>query len=325
MILVRLPNFVVRPKRKLVEKYSATEAWQELEPDDITVLAAEVAGLPSELDPEDEEAKRFDLLMLNLQIAVLRHEPQFMRLRDQVQNIAGLLEEQSAIPMVKDEMELIEELQSEEWWQDVTIPMLESVRKRIRSLVRLIEKHKRKNIFTDFEDEVGQEVSVDLIGITVPDTFERFRAKARAFLRDHEDHIAVHRLRTNKPLTESDLDELEQMLIESGIGDAQLVEKATQDSQGLGLFVRSLVGLDRGAAKEAFAQFLNGRTMVANQIEFVNLIVDHMTEHGVMPAALLYESPFTDVTPHGPDGIFTAMEVGELVGILDGVRATAVA
>jgi type I site-specific restriction endonuclease len=39
-----------------------------------------------------------------------------------------------------------------------------------------------------------------------------------------------------------------------------------------------------------------GKTLGANQIEFVNLIVDHLTEHGVMPAALLYESPFTDIT-----------------------------
>ena len=46
-----------------------------------------------------------------------------------------------------------------------------------------------------------------------------------------------------------------------------------------------------------FAGFLTGKTLNASQIEFVNLIVDHLTEHGVMGAALLYESPFTDVTP----------------------------
>ena len=59
-----------------------------------------VAGLPSELDPEGEDAKRFDLLMLNLQLAQLRSEPGFERLRDKVKSIAGLLEEKSAIPMV---------------------------------------------------------------------------------------------------------------------------------------------------------------------------------------------------------------------------------
>jgi type I site-specific restriction endonuclease len=59
------------------------------------------------------------------------------------------------------------------------------------------------------------------------------------------------------------------------------------ESHGLGLFVRSLVGLDRSAAKDALAGFLAGKALAANQIEFVNLIVNHLTEHGVMEATLL--------------------------------------
>jgi len=137
--------------------------------------------------------------------------------------------------------------------------------------------------------------------------------------------VAVHRLRMNKPLTTSDLDELEQMLTLNGVGDPETIQKAREESQGLGLFVRSLVGLDRGAAKEAFAQFLAGATLGANQIELVDMIINHLTEHGVMGAALLYTSPFTDITPRGPDGIFTSAQVDDLVAILEQVRATALA
>jgi type I restriction enzyme R subunit len=50
-----------------------------------------------------------------------------------------------------------------------------------------------------------------------------------------------------------------------------------------------------------------------------------MTEHGVMDAARLYESPFTDVTPQGPEGIFSPSQVDQLVSVLDKVRATAIA
>ncbi|HEY5021726.1 MAG TPA: type I restriction-modification enzyme R subunit C-terminal domain-containing protein [Gemmatimonadaceae bacterium] len=97
------------------------------------------------------------------------------------------------------------------------------------------------------------------------------------------------------------------------------------ESHGLGLFVRSLVGLDRSAAKDALAGFLAGKALAANQIEFVNLIVNHLTEHGVMEATLLYESPFTDLTPRGPDGLFSSGQVDQLVKVLQAVRATAVA
>ena len=115
------------------------------------------------------------------------------------------------------------------------------------------------------------------------------------------------------------------MLAESGVGGAEDIQRAAEESQGLGLFVRSLVGLDRQAAKEALAGFLNGKSPGANQIEFVNLIVDHLTEHGVMDAAMLYESPFTDLTPRGPDGLFSSVQVDELLAAIEQVRQKAIA
>ena len=69
---------------------------------------------------------------------------------------------------------MIQEIQSGEWWQDVTTTMLENVRKRLRALVKLIDKQKRKPIYTDFEDQMGGESAVDLPGFDVPDSFERF-------------------------------------------------------------------------------------------------------------------------------------------------------
>lgn len=322
---MNVDNFIVRPRRRLVEKYSHAEAWWKLTAESIEELAHGVAGLPSEQEPEDEEAKRFDLLMLNLQLAVLRADHGFERLRDQVKFIAGLLEEKASIPMVQQQLPLIQDLQTDEWWQDVTTPMLETVRKRLRALVKLIEKQQRKPIYTDFEDLMGSETSVELPGFVKPDGFERFRAKARAFLSEHEDHITIHKLRRNRALTPSDLDELERMLTTSGIGGPAEVQRAKKESHGLGLFVRSLVGLDREAAKQAFAGFLTGKTLSANQIEFVNLIIDHFTEQGYMEAALLYESPFTDLSPQGPEGVFNPRQVDELVVLLSEIRLRAVA
>jgi type I restriction enzyme R subunit len=322
---MNVDNFVVRPHRRTVEKYAKREAWIELTPETRAELSHEVAGLPSELDPEGEEAKRFDLLILNLQLALLRAEPGFERLRDRVKEIAALLEEKAAIPMVREQMALIQDVQTDEWWQDVTMPMLEVLRRRVRDLVKLIEKVKRKLIYTNFEDLMGGETSVELPGFDGGTDYTKFKAKAQAFLRTHQDHVTIHKLRTNKPLTPTDLSELERVLVASGIGTAEDVQRAASESRGLGLFVRSLVGMDRGAAKEAMASFLTGKTLSANQIEFVNLVVDHLTEHGAMEPRLLYESPFTDLTPRGPDGLFSSGEVDELIAAIDEVRSRAVA
>jgi type I restriction enzyme, R subunit len=322
---MNVENFVVRAKRRLVEKYAKPEAWGELKLEAFSELAHEVAGLPTELEAEDEEAKRFDLLMLNLQLAVLRVEPAFKRLSDQVKAIAGLLEEKSSIPMVHEQMPLIQDIQTDEWWQDVTTPMLETVRRRLRALVKLIEKQQRKPIYTDFEDEIGGETAVELPGFATPDSFERFRAKTRQFLREHEDDLVIHKLRMNEALTATDLQELERMVTASGLANPEHLVKAKTESNGLGLFVRSLVGLNREAAKQALNGFISGKTLSANQIEFVNLIIDHLTEHGTMKPELLYESPFTDLNPQGPEGIFNSTQVDELVTLLDTVRRRALA
>ena len=322
---MNLDNFLVRPKRRLIEKYARPEAWGALTKDGMRDLAERVAGLPSELPSEDEEAKRFDLILLRLQLALLHKEPAFERLRDQVKSLAGLLEEKATIPMVKAQMSIIEEVQSDEWWPDVTVPMLERVRRRLRDLIKLIDRKQRKPVYTDFEDLMGPESEVGLVGLADGADYARFKAKVRDFLRAHQDHIAISKLRMNKRLTRSDLDELERMLGQSGVATETDLARAKKEAAGLGLFVRSLIGMDREAAKAALGGFMRGKSPNASQIEFVNLIVDHLTEQGVLDAARLYESPFTDVSPRGPDGLFTIQEVDVLLAALEEVREAAAA
>jgi len=318
-------NFIVRPKRQLVETYTDPQAWQTLQFEQVRELATHLAGLPTELPIEDEEAKRFDLLMLRLQLARLQAKPEFVRLSQQVRAIAASLEEKDSIPMVHEQMELIQEIQTDAWWQDVTVPLLEHARKCLRALVRLIEKTQRQPIYTDFEDELGPETFVDIPNFGSGNEFDRFRAKARQFLLAHQDHLTIRKLRFNQPLTTTDLDELERILLESGIGTPEHLEYAKETSQGLGLFIRSLIGLDREAAKQAFGQFLSGCILSADQIEFINLIIDHLTHRGIMDPDLLYESPFTDINAQGPEGVFSFEQVDALVSVLSEIRAAAAA
>jgi type I restriction enzyme R subunit len=151
-----------------------------------------------------------------------------------------------------------------------------------------------------------------------------FRAKARQFLKVNENHIAILKLRRNEPLTGGDLSELERMFAEAGVGTEEEIERVRGEG-GLGLYVRSLVGLDRVAAKQAFDGFLEGRKLSAHQHEFVDMMIEHLTARGVMDPRLLYESPFTDMDPLGVEGLFGNAEVLELVQILNDLHGRAAA
>lgn len=324
VIGMNLDNFLVRPARKWVETYSSWNAWGPLSVEKAGDIAQHLAGLPSTHRDEDEDAKRFDLILLRLQLARLESDAvTFERLRTQVVAIASALLAQTAIPSVKAQELLLDQLAGEEWWIDATLPMLEFARRRVRALVRFMDKTKRGIVYSNFADELGEATLVDLPGVTPGTNWERFRAKARAYLRDHEDHLALQRLRRNHQLTSEDLAALEQMLLESGAGTADEVARAREEAHGLGLFVRSLVGLDRHAATEAFDTYLSDTSFTANQLHFVQLIVEHLTANGVMEVARLYESPFTDFAPQGPDVIFTDAQVDDIVAILAQVRERA--
>ena len=287
-------------------------------------MARDVASLPSGLADDDLPAKQFDAILLRAELAALTSDPSLERLRKQIVATAGLLEELGNIPMVAAQMELIQEVQTDQYWQDVTAPILDAARKRLRGLISLIELKKRDLVYTDFEDEIGEGTEIALSGATVGADMSRFRMKARMFLKEHADHIAILKLRRNEPLTPTDLSELERMFIEAGVVDVPSLDQVKSEG-GLGLFVRSLVGLDREAAKAAFSEFIAERTLSADQIEFVNLIIDHLTEKGQMDPGLLYESPFTDFDPMGVSGVFDMADAKAVVAVLQAVRGHAAA
>ena len=193
----------------------------------------------------------------------------------------------------------------------------------LRSLVKFIDNTRRQNIYTDFLDLIGEEREIELPGFATGLDVERFREKTHHFLRAHESDSVIFKLRWNEPLDREDLKALDKMLVEVGAGTPESMTKI-QSAGGLGLFVRSIVGLDRQAAKRAFDGFLAGKALNANQIQFVNLVVEYLTQAGWMSAAQLYESPFSDFSPRGVEGVFNSEQVIQLIGILDDVRTRAV-
>lgn len=311
-------NFLVRPHLELVERYRTPVAWEAINIGDLAALGERVAKLPTQLEPEHEDTKRFDVLMLTAELALLRGEP-FERQRQVVMKVAAALEEQQAIPAIVQQLELIQDIQHDEWWVNITYPMLEQVRKNLRLLVPLIERTKKKIVYTDFVDEQGVGVEIDLPGIggvTESSEFAQFRKKAEHFLKENLAERAVAKVRSGEPLTEADISELQRILVAAGIGDDSTFEQASKKAGSFGRFIRGLVGLDRAAAKAAFAEFLDDKRHSKNQIQFVNLIIDELTERGFVEVSRVYESPYIALAPEGPEAIFVEDDLNRIVKTL---------
>ena len=226
--------------------------------------------------------------------------------------------------MVAAQQELILEVQTDPRWEGVTVPLLELVRLRLRNLVQHVDKSRRGIVYSNFEDEVGQGTGIDLPQVGSVD-FSRFKRKARHFLLEHDENLTLQKLRRGLPLTQTDLTLLEALLLGAGIGDCAQLEQAVAVSSGLGRFIRSLGGLDRGSVAAAFSTFVSTGNPTADQIEFIELIVEHLTEKGAMDPRQLYESPFTDIAPSGPEQVFSLERTDQLIGVIEQLNLSAVA
>jgi type I restriction enzyme R subunit len=321
-------NFIVRMHLEAVERFQRREAWESLNDADRERLHSEVAGLPSQIENDDIESRLFDLTALRMQLAVAEGDDAALeRHRKRVIEIAMLLEEKTAIPVVAAQLAYISNIQEHGFWEGMTLATLEDLRLRLRGLVPFLDKKNRKIVYTDFQDEILGVRKEDVIAMPKM-TGAQYAKKVEDYLKAHLDHIVIHRLRSNKPLTATDLQELEVMLTRIGEDDGELLLSgllAKSGAPSLVHFVRSLVGMDRAAAQAAFGAFLNDRSLAPQQIRFIEMLIDQLTARGVMDAAALYEPPFSNLHAGGPDELFAGKKnvIAGIFDALDAVQPTA--
>ncbi|HAU2169457.1 TPA: DEAD/DEAH box helicase [Legionella pneumophila] len=319
---MNLDNFIVRKERANVERYAKRDQWDHLKEDDLTTLRNRLSNLPS-IDNDDELCRRFDLLVLNLQVAILQNNRTQEKYKLQIIEIAKGLEDKSNIPHVAHQMDLILDLQTEQWWADVTLPSLEHVRLRLRDLTRFLDKDASFiNVYTNFSDEISESSAVyDLIKSDA--NLKHYREKVRKFINDHKNHITIRRLRNNEPVTPTDIAALEDILFsECGVIPKEDYQKIFGE-QPLGVLVRSVVGLSRKAAKEAFAEFLSKAPLDPDQIAFLNEVIEYLIQNGTMKPDVLFQTPFTNIHHLGIAGVFDGKTSSQLVNLVKHINENA--
>ena len=281
-------NFAVRQHLKYVDTYSKEINYQTLTYEDTLMVREELAPL---ILPDGDEASavRFDALVYGMELAHLAGKKYGKAKSDLYKKVSGIASVAN-IPEIQVQAELINKILHTSYVEDAGIEEFEYIRKNLRNLMKYLPK-KSIRYDTNFTDEI---LSVDWKESDLEnDELKNYKAKAEYYVRQHQDNIVIAKLKTNKPLTVSDISVLENILWKE-IGTKAEYE-AEYGSKPLGEFVREIVGLDMNAAKEAFSEYLNESNMDSRQIYFVNQIVEYIVHNGIMKdLSVLQESPFTD-------------------------------
>lgn len=291
-------SFSSRLRLEYVDRYQQETAWDQISDQQIAELETQIARLipPS---PEAELAKRFDLLMYALMLAELQGLP-VPQLRQRLVTTAEALAKQGHMEKVKRQAQLIETILQPTYWQDSDLFLHEKVRIALRDLLELIERSSQAIYYTHFSDE-KLEVNENP-AFYVNNDFRSYRAKVDAYLKEHANDLAIHKLRHNKPLTPGDLSYLETVLWET-LGTEDEYRREFGDEPLLKLAAR-LVGLDQGTAMTLFSEFLSDNSLNLDQIAFVRRVVDYVVANGSMEKTVLNEPPFN--------------ECGDLVSLFEG-------
>lgn len=242
-------NFAVKQHLKFVELYTSPNRYQSLSYEDTLMMQQELAPLLLP-EPDDPKALRFDALLYGMELAHLAGLP-YNRAHHDLLKKAEALSKIANVPEIAAQSALLEKILHTDYVENTGVDELEKIRKALRDLMKYIT-NEQSAYETGFGDEI---LSIEWKQSELEnDDLQNYKMRAEFYVRQHQNELAIAKLKMNVPLTDSDITQLEEILW-SEVGTKQDYE-AEYGKKPLGEFIREIVGLDMNAAKEAFSAYL---------------------------------------------------------------------
>ena len=309
----------VKLKLRYVEKYKDEKSFGMLTDVDKTDIIEHLSPLVSSYE-KDENAVHFDNAMYGIMVSVLESGKNFNRIKNHIQqNVSILLSECSTIPEVKAKIPRLKEIVGEAIWEKKDILVYEKIRLDLRDIMKYLPSHKIKIHYVDFEDEYVERVEGRKFDMGNHD-FDDYRKKVNAYVETHKQHPSIQKLLHNEPISDADYKELERIFTKE-LGTKEEYEVNYKDTP-FGILIRKIAKMDRDAAYAAFVSFIVEERPNAEQIHFINQVVDYVVENGYVKDVLdLMKAPFD--RPYKFSIIFNREEQVKIVQVINAFKSNA--
>ncbi|SHH08218.1 type I restriction enzyme, R subunit [Flavobacterium micromati] len=313
-------RFQVSMNLKQVDEFNDRSRWNTLDSNDVHIIEENLSDLPI---PEtvNEMARRFDLMMLKLQIATLMMSGTQKKYEETLIDIAEGLSQKYTIPAVLRAKPLIENIKKQDFYKGISQKKLDSVREELRELVQYLESSSRAIIYTNLIDS---DITVTFNEPDISSNYgNSYRRRVESFIRENKNQLTISKLLTNEPITAKELKLLEEILFngEERGTRADFVKEFGEEP--LGVFIRSIIGLDVKAAQDAFSDFLQAGSLRADQMTFIQNIISYLTKNGTIEPSMLFEPPFTDMNDQGLLGLFEDGDAHKVISIIERINENA--
>ncbi|MBR5801849.1 MAG: DEAD/DEAH box helicase family protein, partial [Alistipes sp.] len=281
----------VRAKWEQVSHFKDDAAWVYISELDTLTLKSDVAPLLAK-NTLDENAKKFDVLVLAIELSMLDAEMSAGKAVENVQFVAAKLQEKASIPQIQAKMETIGEVLNPVYWENVSLSWLEKVRIDLRELTKFLIGDKKKWFIIDINDVIT--IGGTTIGVTPRATYKQ---RILDFLAENRNLPVLNKIYSMEQLTCDDVRELERILWQE-LGNRSDYDKFTAGKPcgaNVAMFIRSIIGVNRKEAVERFATFISGAQLNAEQEEFLMTVISYVCENGdITKDIVVNESPFED-------------------------------
>ena len=306
----------VRTHWQAVTRFRNEQNWLYISQVDVSQLKNEIAPLLVK-SQEDEGAKRFDILALVVELSQLNKMVHAKRSMKNIITIAQHLQEKASIPQVMAKMGVINEVLTDDNWKNLSLEWLEHVRVELRDLMKFLIGEKGKTFDVDVEDTFIDEGEAE--GIVTTTTYKQ---RVIDFLAQNRDLPILQKIFNLQPLQQTDIRELERILWKE-LGSKEDYDSYTKKmpcGDFVAVFIRSIIGIDRGVAMKKFTDFISNANLNSQQEEFLKSIINYVCENGdISKKALIEESPFDDyglVDTFGANAMFVGQYVDSLHSIV---------
>ena len=306
----------VREQWANVSRMKHPENWQYLSMIDVEVLKQDISPLLAK-NQTDESAKRFDLLVLTVELSQVNQAVKCTRSIKNILTIAQALSEKASIPQVMAKMPTIKMVLSEVFWENLTLDGLEKVRLDLRDLVKFVFGEERRSFEVNIEDTVTVDgVAEEIVAYTT------YRQRVFEYLAENRNLPVLQKILNIEPLTEADIKELERIFW-SELGTKEEYRRYTQDmvcGDFVAAFIRSIIGVDRSVALKMFTQFIGDNELNSQQEEYLKTIINYVCENGdIKVDTIINDAPFSDydvIDIWGENGLYIGKYIEKLHSVI---------
>lgn len=327
--IAELPNksVVIQDAKPYLAKVEDDSFWNRLTHEKIEFLKHTIKPLFRTISQSDFKAMRFKKDVLETSLAHLSEETEkFDTLKENIINQVSELP--LSVNIVARHTSFIKQVLSNHYWSVIEDAGFDEIAETISPLIKFREQQITSDgpAKLNLSDVIKTKEMVEFGPQNEAVSISKYREMVEAKVAElTERNPILQKIKAGEPITEEESNSLAEELHEEDphITESLLRKVYKHQKAKFIQFIKHILGIEilesfDDQVSKAVQQFIQEHTQLSTrQIEFLNLMRDYIIVRGNIEKRDLIQAPFTIIHPKGVRGIFSPLEIKELLTLTE--------